>query len=1489
MTAYFGTMQARWRWFALACLVAIALGGVRISQLTVELPAADVRFTGLAHMRWVPADGTLESTGEDPHGFLEVPAECVPLVGVVMEFTGSLPPGNSYIYPSPAHFPGLQISDATAVTGKVEPITAGFRLRFALPPSRLARFDLPDELHGAFVLRRVTFETQFAGSSNRIFSLFAGVVTALVVWLAWMVLGPSIAKHRLQEAAGAVVLVVLKLWLSSDLHLSIFPDAMHDDALFMSLGHSIANGDWLGKFGELTLSKGPSFPIFIAGVQLLRVPFIQAEAVFHALACILFVLALRPILHSAGYRLSLLALLLLDPTTLSAQVVAQVLRSGIQPALTLLTLAGFIGLVVRISGPRIRSLLWALLAGGALVIFWYSREESIWIVPSTVVLLALGNWLAWHRGAHGRIIRLGILFLPVLIWFGGRTTLRSINSHYYGDRITIDVSDGGYPEAYAALLRIVPAEAIPGVPVTKETRLRAYAVSPAFAELRPSLEGKSGDNWAQNGWEGIQHPAARKEIRGWFQWALRQAAREAGHYQNAATASAYWHRVADEINAACDQGRLTAGPRRSGFVPKWDRSLWPVFGHSFQTALDIVVCLADFNPVSPPSAGTPDRILFFSRMLHEPPARGLEPLTFRTHIRVILYHLYASIGPAACGLGLLMFTLLGVSAWKRRAHLVELTVLLALGGGALTLILIIALVDATSFSTTHAIYLAPAAPLVLTTWLLACAWSTESRRFYFPSFPVVFARWTSVRASPGYAKLTRPSTGLLVALLLTAIFGFIRWGQTTTVIPGPAVEFSSLNDLGWDPTTRQVTRAGGDPFGILALPRSSLPVRGVSIDFKGPFKEAEGNFYIFQSPANSPSLGIDGNTLTQSTLKRGANQNFTVDWILQDSKIVRVDLPDFLLQPLEIKEIRIKSAFAWAGSTYFKATLLSLALAGAFTARLLFTSKPKRRGWFFPVACLALILIKIGAASDLPLAVYGSAAHDDALYVGQADAIRHGQWLGPFNEVTLSKGPIYSLFLAVVGASGFRLEIAQTLFHAGACLLLVIALTPLLPRSGVQFLLLGALLFDPHTLSVEVVGRTLRSGIQPALTLLTLAGFIGLALRSRETPRRLLGWSCLAGFALSGFWFCREEGIWLLPSLVLVCTAAVASFLGSGSRRVWPKAACLMLPFGMWWASEWALRLVNWHFYEAPISMDVKDGNFPRAYGALVRITPRESIPLVPVSKETRLRAYAFSPAFKELEPLLEGPLGDGWSQPGWEGVSHPRAKKEMRGWFQWAIRQAAAQTGHYQSARTANEYWGRVADEINAACDRGDLDAGPRRDGFLPRWDSSHWPDIRDSWSRAVDVVIQFAGFGLQLNPSDATPAQYALFSRVTHEKPSDGHPPDSLAKQARAEIFHVYNAWGRWLTFAAIGATGLAVVQAARRKSGLPEVLVLLALLGGALALTVIVALVNATAFPAINGSYLSPTSPLVIATWVLAPYWAWRLTVLADRGDGELPLAD
>lgn len=362
----------------------------------------------------------------------------------------------------------------------------------------------------------------------------------------------------------AAALTLLKLWLTRALPLYGIGPAVHDDRLFAELAAHLARGEWLGPYTQLTLAKGPMFPLFMAGNFWLGLPLGFTQQLLYALACALLAWSLHPWLRSAAATCATYLLLLWNPMSYEGGVLTRLMRQNLATPLALLVFAGLIVLATRRREPFRRQAAWAALAGGALGCFWLTREESVWLLPGVAVLGLAWIWGLWRENratlrtaAAALALCAATAALPLL-------AVCSLNARHYGWFGTVEFRAAEFKAAYGSLLRVRTGPELPLVAVTRQMRAAAYTVSPAFAELRPHFEGPVGDHWADT-----EHfPGDERQIRaGWFMWALRDAAAAAGHAHSAGEALAFYQRIADELNAACDAGRIPASPRRQGFLP----------------------------------------------------------------------------------------------------------------------------------------------------------------------------------------------------------------------------------------------------------------------------------------------------------------------------------------------------------------------------------------------------------------------------------------------------------------------------------------------------------------------------------------------------------------------------------------------------------------------------------------------------------------------------------------------------------------------------------------------------------------------------------------------------------------------------------------------------------------------------------------------------------------------------------------------------------
>ena len=133
--------------------------------------------------------------------------------------------------------------------------------------------------------------------------------------------------------------------------------------------------------------------------------------------------------------------------------------------------------------------------------------------------------------------------------------------------------------------------------------------------------------------------------------------------------------------------------------------------------------------------------------------------------------------------------------------------------------------------------------------------------------------------------------------------------------------------------------------------------------------------------------------------------------------------------------------------------------------------------------------------------VYGipDAVHDDALFQNLARHLLIGDWLGPYNNLTLAKGMFYPFFIALSAAIGLPLKIAEQLLYL-SCSFLAARYVARLTRSEMGgFILFGLLAFNPVLWSVPL-SRVIREGIYLSLAMAFLVLFISTLFPSQSNP-----------------------------------------------------------------------------------------------------------------------------------------------------------------------------------------------------------------------------------------------------------------------------------------------------------------------------------------------------------------------------------------------------
>ena len=387
---------------------------------------------------------------------------------------------------------------------------------------------------------------------------------------------------------------------------------------------------------------------------------------------------------------------------------------------------------------------------------------------------------------------------------------------------------------------------------------------------------------------------------------------------------------------------------------------------------------------------------------------------------------------------------------------------------------------------------------------------------------------------------------------------------------------------------------------------------------------------------------------------------------------------------------------------------------------------------WLPLICIVLAALKLLLVSrEEIIAVF--APHDDLNYLLAA---QRWYWFGHgYNYMMYIRQPIYPLWAALVHLSGIPLRIAiEVIFLVGAYCLAraLLAAGQLWYVSAVCF---AAIVF--HPVSFRVFNRALSDSFYAAVLLFAMAAVIAMWVK-RNTPhwRR---YALLTGAALALLWNIRPENVLITALLTFLALVffAVLRREGEGTcKAIRRTGKMLLIPVVFIVAVTGAVASANFFKIGSFASTELEAPGFTALCKALLRIRPSKSSRMVPITAETRQLAYSVSPTFAELKPKLENPSA--WVYPISARLGAPG--EVIAGLIYWFFRDAAAESGQFQSARQADAFFAQAAHEINKALDDGRLPSRFVPVNFLDPAASDYFSYVPASFKGAIHLMVSRA-----------------------------------------------------------------------------------------------------------------------------------------------------
>jgi hypothetical protein len=383
--------------------------------------------------------------------------------------------------------------------------------------------------------------------------------------------------------------------------------------------------------------------------------------------------------------------------------------------------------------------------------------------------------------------------------------------------------------------------------------------------------------------------------------------------------------------------------------------------------------------------------------------------------------------------------------------------------------------------------------------------------------------------------------------------------------------------------------------------------------------------------------------------------------------------------------------------------------------------------------------------------------HDAGLFFRTVRNLLEGLWLGPFDNLTLAKGPLLSLLAAFAHLLGFPYKPLEFFLYLCICLWFALFINRCTRSEWLAIGLFFALAFNPVSWS----SYNMIFMREPLYMITSLAVFVACAWAfwGERTNRKTVWFGMALGLSFAMFWLTREEGIWLYPALALMVGFAILlprsgesfflSCIANGKHLA--KVMSVAVLFGS--ITIGTVAAINYQHYGRFITCEFRSPEFLHAYSALARIKSSINERFYPVSSEAIKLAFSVSNTAAKLEPEFRRAT-DLHRQSLSSDNTSPENETEEREFngaiFMWALRHAAQRVGVYSDARNATGFFQRMGDEINAACDDHRLRCNEKRETFAPPLPWEHAGDFAKSFALAMWKIVSLA-YDSELKPLES------------------------------------------------------------------------------------------------------------------------------------------
>mgnify|MGYP000892846643 CR=1 FL=1 len=369
--------------------------------------------------------------------------------------------------------------------------------------------------------------------------------------------------------------------------------------------------------------------------------------------------------------------------------------------------------------------------------------------------------------------------------------------------------------------------------------------------------------------------------------------------------------------------------------------------------------------------------------------------------------------------------------------------------------------------------------------------------------------------------------------------------------------------------------------------------------------------------------------------------------------------------------------------------------------------------WLFVISCLRLLF-----GYFVPLNILYNAPHDDFLFYRLASSITAFEWLGDYDQLVLLKGAGFPIFLSLSNFFGIPIRVLESAFLSFASAYLITS--PIFKNltNISKIIIFIIIIFIPFQYTA-LDFRLLRDMIYPWLLFIVMGSAARLLFSDDRSNKSLILQSIALGLTLGFFDITREEGIWIIPSVIFLGLLLFFVTKQVPTKNVLISTGFVFVSFA---SVVSFISLANFIKYDSPIRTEFRNGGFSEGYGKLYRFRSNTDVRRGSLSSEDWARLFDVIESAAPLKDYVMGPSYQGWvgtscsairSQHPWE--SNPNCDDVMlNGYLMMALKDGIYGAG-FKSPKLQSYLMTNIGNEIDLYCAQNEKKCFPKAIAMMP------------------------------------------------------------------------------------------------------------------------------------------------------------------------------